>query len=148
MSDPEIFIRLDDNGRTYLPGTTLSGEYRIDGLEGHKLQAVEVSVLWHSEGKGDEDLAVHEFWRKQADGDLGDLQRPSRFSTTLPRSPLSYDGQIVKIRWCVRVRVLFQRGRDLVAQKIFRLGNVPAATPPPVVAAPTAKPLRTEPEAQ
>jgi hypothetical protein len=43
---------------------------------------------------------------------------------------LSYDGQIVKIRWCVRVRVIFKRGRDLVAQKLFRLGNVPPPKPP------------------
>jgi hypothetical protein len=131
MNEPEITIRLDENGRTYQPGATLSGEYRIDAVEGQVLQAVEVSVLWYSEGKGDEDLAVHEFWRKDADsGELGDPRRPDRFSTTLPQSPLSYDGQIVKIRWCVRVRVIFKRGRDLVAQKPFRLGNVPPAKTP------------------
>ncbi len=128
MNEPEITIRLDENGRVYWPGTTLSGEYRIDAVEGQDLQAVEVSVLWYSEGKGDEDMAVHEFWRKDAEsGELGDPRRPDRFSTTLPQSPLSYDGQIVKIRWCVRVRVIFKRGRDLVAQKLFRMGNVPPA---------------------
>ncbi len=128
MNEPEIIIRLDENGRLYWPGATLSGEYRIDAAEGQGLQAVEVSVLWYSEGKGDEDMAVHEFWRKDAEsGELGDPRRPDRFSTTLPQSPLSYDGQIVKIRWCVRVRVIFKRGRDLVAQKLFRMGNVPPA---------------------
>ena len=131
MNEPEIIIRLDENGRIYLPGATLSGEYRIEGVEALSLQAVEVSVLWYSEGKGDEDMAVHEFWRKGADsGQLGDPRRPDRFSTTLPQSPLSYDGQIVKIRWCVRVRVIFKRGRDLVAQSVFRLGNVPPVKPP------------------
>ena len=131
MSEAEIIIRLDENGQTYSPGATLSGEYRIEAVEGPSLQAVEVSVLWYSEGKGDEDLAVHEFWRKDADsGELGDPRRPDRFSTMLPQSPLSYDGQIVKIRWCVRVRVIFKRGRDLVAQKPFRLGNVPPAKTP------------------
>ena len=134
MNEPEIIIRLDENGRTYSPGATLSGEYRIEAVEGQSLQAVEVSVLWYSEGKGDEDMAVHEFWRKDADsGELGDPRRPDRFSTTLPQSPLSYDGQIVKIRWCVRVRVIFKRGRDLVAQKLFRLGNVPPAKPPNLI---------------
>ena len=126
MNEPEIIIRLDEDGRAYLPGATLSGEYRIEAVERSSLKAIEVSVLWYSEGKGDEDLDVHEFWRKDADSsELGDPHRPDRFSTTLPRSPLSYDGQIVKIRWCVRVRVIFKRGRDLVAQKLFRLGNVP-----------------------
>ena len=127
MNEPEIIIRLDENGRIYLPGATLSGEYRIEAVEGQGLQAIEVSVLWYSEGKGDEDLAVHEFWRKDADsGELGDPRRPDRFSTTLPQSPLSYDGQIVKIRWCVRVRVIFKRGRDLVAQKTLPPGKCPA----------------------
>jgi len=132
MNEPEVFIRLDDDGRPYAPGTTLSGEYRLDGVDSANVQAVEVSVLWHSEGKGDEDLAVHEFWRKDAEA-LGDPRRPERFSTTLPQSPLSYEGQIVKIHWCVRARVIFKRGRDLVAQKVFRLGNVPPARPPVAV---------------
>jgi hypothetical protein len=128
MSEPEIVIRLDENGRDYTPGTTLSGEYRVDLTDSLAVQAIEVSVLWYSEGKGDADLDVHEFWRKGADsGEIGDPRRPERFSTTLPQSPLSYDGQIVKIRWCVRVRVIFKRGRDVVAQKLFRLGNVPPA---------------------
>ncbi len=130
MNEPKIIIRLDDNSQVFAPGATLSGDYRVEAPEGQSPQAVEVSVLWYSEGKGDEDLAVHEFWRKDADsGDLGDPRRPSRFSTTLPQSPLSYDGLIVKIRWCVRVRVIFRRGRDLVSQKLFRLGCVPPAKP-------------------
>ncbi len=130
MNEPEIIIRLDENDRVYLPGATLSGEYRVEAVEGPSLHAVEVSVLWYSEGKGDEDMAVHEFWRKDAEsGELGDPRRPHRFSTTLPQSPLSYGGQIVKIRWCIRVRVILKRGRDLVAQKVFRLGDVPAAKP-------------------
>ena len=129
MNEPEIIIRLDENGRTYSPGTTLSGEYRIEAVERQSLQAIEVSVLWYSEGKGDEDLDVHEFWRKDADSvEMGDPHRPDRFSTTLPQSPLSYDGQIVKIRWCVRVRVIFKRGRDLVAQKTFRSPNCSVRT--------------------
>jgi hypothetical protein len=131
MNESEIIIRLDDSGRAYSPGETLSGQYRIEATEDRPAQAVEVSVLWYSEGKGDEDLAIHEFWRKDADaGDSGHPRRPDRFSTILPQSPLSYDGQIVKIRWCVRVRAIFKRGRDLVAQETFRLGNVPPARSP------------------
>ena len=146
MNDTEITIRLDEDGRMYMPGATLSGEYRIEALQGRALQAIEVSVLWYSEGKGDEDLAVHEFWRKDAEsGELSDPRRPVRFSTTLPQSPLSYDGQIVKIRWCVRVRAIFQRGRDLVAQRPFRLGNVPPAKPPKEEPKkPAARPQETE----
>ena len=87
MNEPEIFIRLDENGRTYLPGTTLSGEYRIEAV-GQNRQAIEVSVLWYSEGKGDEDLAVHEFWRKDADSaELGDPRRPTASAPPCRRAP-------------------------------------------------------------
>ena len=58
------------------------------------------------------------------DGDWIDVGRPGRFSTTLPQSPLSYDGAIVRIRWCVRVRVFLYRGGALLGQKAFRLGDV------------------------
>ncbi len=128
MSDPSVTIRFADNGRVYEPGETLSGEYQFESLVPCRVKAVEVSVLWYSEGKGDEDMAVHEFWRSNGDsGEVIDLSRPERFSTTLPQSPLSYDGLIMKLRWCVRVRVFLHRGKEVVGQKVFRLGGVPAA---------------------
>ena len=68
MNEPEIYHSPGRQRPRLLPGATLSGDYRIDCVERGNLQAIEVSVLWHSEGKGDEDLAVHEFWRKDADG--------------------------------------------------------------------------------
>ena len=112
MNGPLVRIRFDGNGRVYRPGETLSGEYRIEAVTPEEIKAVEVSVLWYTEGKGDEDLAVHAFWRIAADnGDMLDLPRPGRFSTVLPRSPLSYRGVLVRVRWCVRVRVFLARGR-------------------------------------
>ncbi|MGD0898012.1 MAG: hypothetical protein ABR915_09270 [Thermoguttaceae bacterium] len=128
MNEPAILIRLDGGNRIYRPGESLSGEYRLESVEGDPIRAVEVSVLWYSEGKGEQDLAIHEFWRRDTEsGDWIDPRRPERFSTTLPPSPLSYEGQIVQVRWCVRVRAFFEQGRELLAQKIFRLGDVPPA---------------------
>ena len=131
MNEPEVAIRLDNNGRTYQPGEVLSGEYRLESVEWDQIRAVEVSVLWYTEGKGDEDLAVHEFWRRDANsGDWTDPRRPERFSTTLPASPLTYEGQIVKIRWCVRVRVFLGRGKEILGEKPFLLGGVRAIKAP------------------
>lgn len=130
MNGPLVRIRFDGNGRVYQPGETLSGEYRIESVPADEITAVEVSVLWHSEGKGDEDLAVHDFWRQSADGDEGfDVRRPGRFSAVLPRSPLSYRGVLVKIRWCVRVRVFMTKGREVMGELAFRLGDVPSVRP-------------------
>jgi hypothetical protein len=131
VNDPTISIRFDNNGQAYRPGETLSGQYVLEGVAPEAVKAVEVSVLWYSEGKGDEDLAVHEFWRRNVDeGQPLDPSRPERFQTTLPQSPLSYDGAILKLRWCVRVRAFLQRGKELVGQKVFRLGDVPPIEAP------------------
>jgi hypothetical protein len=131
MNDPLVTIRLHGNGAVCRPGETLSGEYQLESVTPGTVKAVEVSVLWYSEGKGDEDLAVHEFWRRSAeDGDLIDPRRPGLFSTVLPNSPLSYDGLIVKLRWCVRVRAFLERNKELVGQRTFRLGEVPTAEVP------------------
>jgi hypothetical protein len=126
MNEPAVLIRLDAPLRTYRPGQSLSGQYRLESAEDDPIRAVEVSVLWYTEGKGEQDLAVHEFWRRDSQsGEWIDPRRPERFSTTLPSSPLSYDGQIIQIRWCVRVRAFLNRGREVVAEKTFRLGDRP-----------------------
>ncbi len=122
--EPAVVIRLDGSGR-YQPGELLTGEYWVEAFGDEPIKAIEASVLWHTEGKGDEAMAVHEFWRRDADAQPLDPRRPERFSTRLPNSPLSYDGRIVKVRWCVRVRVFRNRGKELLGEKQFRLGDVP-----------------------
>jgi hypothetical protein len=125
MSDePAVVIRFDGTGR-YKPGEIVAGEYWIESFDAEPIKAIEASVLWHTEGKGDQAMAVHEFWRRDADDQPLDPSLPERFSTRLPNSPLSYDGRIVKVRWYVRVRVFPNRGKELVGEKQFRLGDVP-----------------------
>jgi len=92
-------------------------------------------VLWHSEGKGEEDIGVHFFERRlPSDAENGDLRPMRRLRTRLPNSPLSYAGAIVSVRWCVRLRLFLRRGRELVVEQPFLLGSVPPALP--VAAAP------------
>jgi hypothetical protein len=124
---PEITISLDGRGsRLYNVGDTLAGSYWFDSVGGDEIQAVEVSVIWHTEGKGNEDLGVHAFWRFSIEnGDWIDPRRPGRFSTILPRSPLSYSGILIKISWLVRVRLFLANGRETVEEVIFHLGNLP-----------------------
>jgi hypothetical protein len=128
--EPTVLIRFDGDGRTYYPGETLAGEFFFRDLPDIPGKTLEVSVVWFTEGKGDEDMAVHEFWRTDLEEHPLDLSRPQCFSTALPASPLSYEGRIVKIRWCVRVRAFFHGGKDIFGQKLFRLGGVPAVPVP------------------
>lgn len=135
MSEPEIVIDLVNDRAAYQPGETLAAEFRLRAGGDNQPLAIEASVLWYAEGKGDEDLAVHYFERIEDDGDW---HWPRRISTMLPNSPLSYDGVIVKIRWCVRIRAFLQRGKQVVADRSFRLGDVPPVSLPPEEEAPPA----------
>jgi hypothetical protein len=128
MSEPRVIIRFDGNGRVYRSGESLAGEYRLTSIDPKQIKAVEVSVLWSSEGKGDDDMAVHDFRRLSLEnGDIINPKIPGRFSAILPNSPLTYEGRIVKLRWCTRVRVFMNGNREVVGELQFRLGDVPAA---------------------
>ncbi len=122
--EPLISIQLH-GGPRYHPGEVLVCDYQIDAVECAELQAVEASVLWYTEGKGEEDMGVHYFERRTpADVPGGDLRSLRRLETVLPSSPLSYHGPLVTIRWCVRVRVFLRPGRSVCFEKPFVLGSV------------------------
>ena len=125
--EPLISLQILNPERTLVPGDVLHCESQIDAVEVDEILAIESSVLWYTEGKGDEDLGVHFFERRvPADADEGDLRRLHQFKTVLPNSPLSYVGAIVKIRWCARVRLFLRRGKELFFEQPFQLG---AASP-------------------
>lgn len=128
MNDARLVVTLDHNRQGYRPGDVLTGTYAFAQVASRDVLALEISVLWYTEGKGDEDLAVHYFKRfSTSDGDYLDPYAPGRFSTLLPQSPLSYEGVIVKIRWCARARLFLAGGRELTAECPFQLGQIPPA---------------------
>jgi hypothetical protein len=134
VGEGTVAVHLAPHSLTYMPGETLSGSCRWFVEPPSDVRRVEVSVLWRTEGKGDEDFGVHFFHAASAQGTYDDLPCPLAFSTTLPPSPLSYDGPLLKIRWYVRVRVFLKRGKEIVCDKPFQLGRVPrhrAVQPPP-----------------
>ncbi|MBQ5367718.1 MAG: hypothetical protein IIU43_09615 [Thermoguttaceae bacterium] len=124
----QIEIWLDGRGaRLYYPGETLSGSFSLSGIYSSPVEAVEVSILWRTEGKGNEDVGVHEFWRLTNDAENRwlDPLRPNRFSSVLPKSPLSYDGCLIKLRWYAHARAFLSSGKQLVDETPFRLGDLP-----------------------
>ena len=122
-SNPAILISTDC--RSYPPGGFLTCEYKIESVDAAQISAIETSVIWLTEGKGSEDIGVHFFERRlQNSPGSQTFEHAQRLSTLLPSSPLSYDGQILKIRWCVRVRIFFQDGQQLSEDCFFQLGDV------------------------
>jgi len=115
-------MRIRSPNGVYHPGDWFECEYQIDAVEPSEIQALEASVMWFTEGKGDEDLGVHYFERSRpSDAIDGDLRQLHLLQCRLPPSPLTYNGTILKIRWCVRVRLFWGRGRDTFADRMFQL---------------------------
>ncbi|TWT40237.1 hypothetical protein [Botrimarina hoheduenensis] len=127
MTDPTLDeppeLWLDRGGRRYAPGEILTGRYRLGGWREAGLQHLELAVLWYTTGQGEEDLAVHDFLRRrEATLPRRADESPDMFSTTLPGSPWSYDGQLLKVCWAVRLRGFFAGGKQRVVEEPFWLG--------------------------
>jgi hypothetical protein len=129
-TEPLLSICLVGSKRAFSAGDELVCEYQIDAVDPADIQAVEVSVVWFTEGKGEEDMGVHYFERRlPSDAEDGDLRPMRRLRTRLPNSPLSYAGAILTIRWCVRLRLFLRRRGDYVLEYPFTLGSVPVRVP-------------------
>ena len=127
---PRIELRFGHPSRGYDPGEWVTVEYCIEGLNGERPRALERSALWYTEGKGEEDLGVHSFERFATADTIDRVVPEGTFAIQLPTSPLSYEGVIVKIRWCIRLRVYFESGRDHVSEHVFNVGRVPPSILP------------------
>ena len=128
---PRILVQFDRADRRYRPLDPIAVRYQVEGVADDRVRAIEQSVLWYTEGKGDEDLGVLSFDRigfatgahrsRRSDDDTTRTPSPTdvadaasplatgSLTVRLPVSPLSYEGLAVKISWCVRVRVFFSR---------------------------------------
>ncbi|WP_182866949.1 hypothetical protein [Stieleria mannarensis] len=106
----------------YEGGRELTATWRVSRVTLDALNAIEVSVLWYTEGKGDTDLHVHHFQRYEA-------EQIRRFGLAdkhplvclLPATPLSYHGRLIRLRWCVRMRLFLNDGREIVTDQPFYL---------------------------
>jgi hypothetical protein len=105
--------------KQYCPGDELEGNFRVS--KPPEKSTIELSVLWRTEGKGSEDVGVILSHRWSSDQQPLNFEQPHAFGVRLPRSPLSYDGELIKIRWLARVRVRWGRSEEKLAEVPFQL---------------------------
>lgn len=86
-------VELEPARRRYPPGSPLRVVYAVDD---ESVDRVELSLGYHTEGKGDEDRGV--VWLEERD------ERRGVADLVLPTTPVSYDGVLIKIRWLLRIR--------------------------------------------
>jgi hypothetical protein len=121
MNQTRIEIELDKK-RLYEPGDFLICEFQIELAEDLEIKVLESSVLWSTEGKGEQDIGVHFFERKKSLPSAAYLQR-QKLSTVLPATPLSYWGRILKVDWFVRVKIFLANGKTITENRQFQLGS-------------------------
>ncbi len=124
-TEPAVGLRLLTLQQAMEPREALEFEYCLKRVTAVMVDRLEVSVMWSTEGKGSEDLGVHHFecvTREQ----LSDrpLTQARSISTVLPSHPLSYEGRLMKIRWCIRLRLYLSDGREICAEQPFYLGHL------------------------
>lgn len=125
LKTPNVDIRFEGNRDSFSPGDFLICEYDVETRPDNQISAIETSVIWLTEGKGDEDIGVHFFERRDKHALTSTtFNQAQRLSTVLPVSPLSYEGQILKVRWAVRVRIFLANGEEVTENRYFRLGSV------------------------
>lgn len=124
---PRIGMQFDHALRQYAPADDLVVRYDVEGVTPASVRALERTVLWYTEGKGEEDLGVHHFERLDDAARVAEALPAGTVTVRLPASPLSYEGVIVKIRWCVRIRLFFMNGRDFVSEHVFEVGDIAPA---------------------
>ena len=128
--EPLLSLQMYHDPAVYRPGDVMRFDFQVDVIDAADISAIETSVVWSTEGKGDEDLGLHFFERRvPSDAEDGDLRPLHTCCVTLPASPLSYDGQILHVRWLVRVRVFAKGGKEFCIDKPFVLSSTATPTP-------------------
>lgn len=128
MFEPLVSLTILEYQSRFVAGDLFRWEFQVDAVENHQIVAVENSILWYTTGKGDEDIGVHFFERRvQRKNEFVDLTTLRRYEKELPCTPLSYDGFLLKINWCVRVRVFIKGGKEISEEIPFEMvGRSPA----------------------
>ncbi|MDO4858592.1 MAG: hypothetical protein Q4A17_11685 [Thermoguttaceae bacterium] len=139
-----VIIQFDRQPHDFEPREIVTGTFRTVDVIPEEISRLEFSVLWFTEGKGDEDLGVH-FFKSLGEDEHADepdstsgnginqvfLQSSDEegltyfFSVGLPSSPLTWHGKILKIYWCVRVRLYLKNGREVMSEREFNVGKIP-----------------------
>jgi hypothetical protein len=88
-------IRIDEERASFAPGETVRGS--VSWTLAEAPDAVELRLLWYTEGRGDQDVGVARSLRIEAPASVGS----SAFELETPAGPYSCSGRLLSIRWAL-----------------------------------------------
>lgn len=106
----KLSIELKDGKHAFAPGEQVEG--RIEWSLDSNLRALELSLLWHTSGKGTRDVRVLHTHRIDSPGSFG----LDKLSFTLPPGPYSFSGKLISLIWALELTCT--PGDETVRQEI------------------------------
>ena len=99
----ELHVELAEGDPRYRPGDIIHGQVRW--VADDAPAAVEISLVWQTQGKGNEDAGV---------GPMQRIDRPApegtaAFELRAPAGPYSFAGTLIEFRWMVEAVLLPSR---------------------------------------
>ncbi len=119
-ADNPIRIRIKEEGSLrFPPGELIEGLVEIFPETMMRCRAVDISVLWYTEGKGRRDEGIVQSWHYDVE-QIGPGQSFSEgFSATLPSAPWSYAGHFINIVWVIHVKIDIPMSADMNREARF-----------------------------
>jgi len=90
-------LEIHVDGEAFAPGESLRGS--VEWMGDAAPEALELRLLWYTEGRGDRDVGVARSLRFETPSALGSTS----FELEAPSGPYSCSGRLVSIRWALEV---------------------------------------------
>jgi hypothetical protein len=90
-------INIRNNREVFKPGETIEGEIKWQLVKNPK--ELELTLYWHTQGKGTEDIGITETLKFDNPGSFGS----DNFQFTLPKGPYSFSGKLISIIWTLEL---------------------------------------------
>jgi hypothetical protein len=115
----------------YEPAEEIAGSVEVEVDRATECRSLWVRLIWHTEGRGDEDTGKIEEMDIYGGGLSPGSPIRSDFRFLLPFEPWSYAGQYVSIVWAIEVTVDVPMARDLTHRHRFVMRpRLTSSTPP------------------
>lgn len=97
-------ITLDDPQAAYLPGQQIGGRVNWTDVQADS-DRIEVRLIWHTAGKGDQDVEIVDSVETVQPKTNGEL----RFNFVAPQRPYSFSGRLITLTWAIEALVFPSR---------------------------------------
>lgn len=120
-----IYLKGIDQSHVFHPGDTIVGVVEITPNEVIKCRQVEVTIGWHTEGRGDLDRMIIYNDMIPVEEIYPDSPITHHFETVLPSEPWSYAGKLIRIVWEVQAKIDIAWATDINQSLQFALAPAP-----------------------